>query len=127
MKRRQLLFTFLKSIAVAIVAGRSVPAQEDLDPVTMVPDTHKVLFENTLVRVVEGRVPAAGYEPKHRHPHCVLVNLGDFDAEIKTFPDGEWKRVHRAFGTVTWNEATVHEVKIVGNAPSHTVRVDLKC
>jgi hypothetical protein len=122
-----LLFTFLKSIAVAIVAGRSVPAQEDLDPVTMMPDTHKVLFENTLVRVVEGRVPAAGYEPKHRHPHCVLVNLGDFDAEIKTFPDGEWKRVHRAFGTVTWNEATVHEVKIVGNAPSHTVRVDLKC
>jgi len=126
-KRRQLLFTILKSIAVAIVAGRSAPAQEDLDPVKMMPDTHKVLFENTLVRVIEGRVPAAGHEPKHRHPHCVLVSLGDFDAEIKTFPDGEWKRVHRAFGTVTWNEATVHEVKIVGNAPSHTVRVELKC
>ena len=99
MKRRQLLFTILKSIAVAIVAGRSAPAQEDLDPVKMMPDTHKVLFENKLVRVIEGRVPAAGYEPKHRHPHCVLVSLGDFDAEIKTFPDGEWKRVHRAFGT----------------------------
>jgi hypothetical protein len=126
-KRRQLLFTILKSIAVAIVAGRSASAQEDLDPVKMMPDTHKVLFENTLVRVIEGRVPAAGHEPKHRHPHCVLVSLGDFDAEIRTFPDGEWKRVHRAFGTVTWNEATVHEVKIVGNAPSHTVRVELKC
>jgi hypothetical protein len=103
------------------------PHREDLDPVKMMPDTHKVLFENTLVRVIEGRVPAAGYEPKHRHPHCVLYSLGDFDAEIKTFPDGERKRVHRAFGTVTWNEATVHEVKIVGNAPSHTVRVELKC
>jgi hypothetical protein len=26
-----------------------------------------------------------------------------------------------------WNEASVHEVKIVGNALSHTVRVELKC
>jgi hypothetical protein len=125
-KRRQLLFTILKGTAVGIVAGRLAPAQEDLDPVKMMPDTHKVLFENTFVRVIEGKVPAGGTEPKHRHPHCVMVYLADFDAEVKTFPDGKWNRVHRAFGTATWNEATAHEVKIVGNAPSHTVRVELK-
>ena len=82
MHRRQLLFTILKSIAVGLVAGRSSSAQDDLDPVKLMPDTHKVLFENAFVRVIEGRVPAGGVEPKHRHPHCVLVNLADFDVEV---------------------------------------------
>jgi hypothetical protein len=126
-KRRQLLFTVLKGIALGCVAGRLAPAQEELDPVKMMPDTHKLLFENTFVRVIEGRVPAGGYEPKHRHPHCVMVYLADFDSEVRALPDGQWNRVHRTSGTATWNEATVHEVKIVGNAPSHTVRVELKC
>ena len=127
MERRQLLFTILKGIAVGMVTGRLAPAQEDLDPVKMMPDTHKLLFENRFVRVIEGKVPAGGYEPRHRHPNNVMVYLADFDAEVKTYPNSEWTRTHRAFGTATWNEASVHEVKIVGNAPSHTVRVELKC
>jgi hypothetical protein len=89
MERRQLLATVLKSIAIGIFVGRSAGAQDDLDPVRLMPDTHKVIFENSFVRVVEGRVPAGGTEIKHRHPHNVMVFLADFDAEIKTFPDGE--------------------------------------
>jgi len=90
------------------------------------PASHKVLLENSFVRVVEGEVPARGLEPKHRHPHNVMAFPAGFDAEVKTFPDGKWSGMHRAFGTATWNVATVHEVKIVGNVPSHTVRVELK-
>ena len=97
MKRRQLLFAILKGAAVGMFAGRYATAQEDLDPVKMMPDTHKVVFENAFVRVIEGRVPAGGSEPKHRHPHCVMVNLADFDAEVRTFPDGEWKRATPCF------------------------------
>ena len=127
MKRRQLLAAVLKSIAIGIVGSRSAAAQDDLDPVKLMPDTHKVIFENSFVRVVEGRVPAGGMEIKHRHSHNVMVFLADFDAEIRTFPDGKWTPTHRTFGTATWNEASVHEVKIGPNAPSHTIRVELKC
>jgi hypothetical protein len=127
MKRRELLATALKSIAIGIVFGRSAAEQDDLDPVRLMPDTHKVIFENSFVRVVEGRVPAGGREIKHRHPHNVMVFLADFDVEIKTFPDDKWTPTHRIFGTVTWNEASTHEVKIRANAPSHTIRVELKC
>ena len=127
MKRRQLLATALKSIAIGIVSSRFSAAQDDLDPVKLMPDTHKVIFENSFVRVVEGRVPAGGKEIKHRHPHNVTVFLADFDAEIRTFPDGSWTPTHRTFGTATWNEASVHEVRIGANAPSHTIRVELKC
>jgi len=67
MKRRELLATVLKNIAIGTVVGRYTAAQEDLDPVKLMPDTHKVIFENSFVRVVEGRVPAGGREIKHRH------------------------------------------------------------
>ena len=127
MKRRQLIVTILKSFALGIIAGRFADAQDDLDPVMLMPDTHKVIFENSFVRVVEGKVPAGGRETKHRHPHNVMVFLADFDAEIRTFPDGKWTPTHRTFGTATWNEASVHEVKIGTNSPSHTIRVELKC
>ncbi len=127
MKRRELLATVLKNIAIGTVVGRYTAAQEDLDPVKLMPDTHKVIFENSFVRVVEGRVPAGGREIKHRHPHNVVVFLADFDAEIRTFPYGKWTPTHRSFGTAVWNEASVHEVRIGANAPSHTIRVELKC
>ena len=127
MKRRYLLFTILKSMAIAVIAGRPVFGQEDLDPVKMMPDTHKLLFENSFVRVVEGRVPAGGMEPKHKHPHNIMVSLVDFASEVRTLPYGKWTPMHRAFGTATWNEAAIHEVRIVGNVASHTIRIELKC
>jgi hypothetical protein len=129
LKRRQLLFGIVKAATLSSFAGRlasAASAQEDLDPVKLMPDTHKLVFENSFVRVIEGRVPAGGRELKHRHPHCVLVSLADFDSEVRTLPDGEWKRFHRAFGTVSWNEAVVHEVRILGTVPSHTIRIELK-
>jgi hypothetical protein len=127
LKRRQLLFAIFKSIAVGMFASRSAFAQEELDPVKLMPDTHKVIFENSFVPVIEGHVPAGGVERKHRHPNNVLVFLADFDAEVRTFPEGNWIHLHRTFGTASWNEASVHEVKIGANAPSHTIRVEIKC
>ena len=64
MKRRQLLATVLKSIAIGIVGGRSTAAQDDLDPVKLMPDTHKVIFENSFVRVVEGEGAGRGKRNK---------------------------------------------------------------
>ena len=126
MKRRELLPSILRAVAFGVVSDRMACAQEELDPLKVTPDTHKLLFENDFVRVIESKVPVGGVEPKHRHPHCVTVSLADFEAEIKAFPDGKTTRVHRTFGSVAWSEATIHEVKIVGRAPSHNVRVELK-
>ncbi len=127
MKRRQLLFSILKGVVLGIGFDQLVHAQEQLDPLEIMPDTHRLLFENEFVRVIESKVPAGRVEPKHSHPHCVPISLADFEAEITTFPDGKTVRVRRTFGSVAWSEATVHEVKIVGNAPSHNVRVELNC
>jgi len=123
--RRELLWT---TIAARRAFGHLVQAQDkDLDPLKVTPQTHKLLFENQFVRVIESKSPAGETEPKHSHPHSVTVYLADSDAEIKTFPDEKTSRVHRTAGTAGWSEATVHEIKNVGATSSHTIRIELKC
>lgn len=125
MNRRELLWT---TIAARRAFGHLVQAQDkDLDPLKVTPQTHKLLFENQFVRVIESKSPAGETEPKHSHPHSVTVYLADSDAEIKTFPDEKTSRVHRTAGTAGWSEATVHEIKNVGATSSHTIRIELKC
>jgi hypothetical protein len=123
MTRRELLAA---GVAIASASIRPAFTQETLDPVKLMPHTHKLLFENEFVRVVESRVPPGATEPKHVHPHCVTVHLVDVDAEVKTFPDGRITRVHNGAGTADWSEATTHEVKNIGTITSHNFRVELK-
>ena len=121
--RRELLWS---AIATTGILGRQLQAQ-NLDLLKLMPETHKLLFENQFVRVIESRVPVGGVEPKHSHPHCVTVYLADVDVEIKTFPDGTISQAHRTAGTAGWSEATVHEVKNVGTTSSHNIRIELRC
>jgi quercetin dioxygenase-like cupin family protein len=102
------------------------PAEESLDPLVVCGDTHKLMFENEHVRVMEARVPPGKVEHKHSHPHGLTVYLADYDVEIKTFPDGKAQTLHRTKGTALWSGATVHEVKNVGTATSHAIRIELK-
>jgi len=123
--RRELRWT---AIAASSAFGHLVQEQDKgLDPLKVTPQTHKLLFENQFVRLIESKAPTGGTEPKHEHPHSVTVYLADSDAEIKTFPDGKTSRVHRKAGTAGWSEATVHEIKNVGATSSHTIRIELKC
>ena len=125
MNRRELLWS---AVAASGAVGNLFQAQDkDLDPLKVTPQTHKLLFENQFVRVIESKLPTGGIEPEHGHPHSVTVFLADVDMEIKTFPDGKISRVHRTAGTAGWSEATVHEIKNVGATSSHNIRIELKC
>ena len=125
MNRRQLLWS---TMAASAAFGHLLQAQnKELDPLQVTPQTHKLLFENQFVRVIESKLPTGETEPKHGHPRSVTVYLADVDTEIKTFPDGKISRVHRTAGTVGWSEAALHEIKNVGTTSSHNIRIELKC
>jgi len=112
-------------LAVAVSASLSqVP--NPLDPLKVCPDTHKLLFENAVVRVIEAKVPPGQTEPKHSHPRGITVYLADYNVETKTIPDNRVTQAQRKFGTVSWSEAVVHEVKNIGKTNSHAVRIELK-
>jgi hypothetical protein len=108
------------------LAVRLRSAEEDLDSLKVCPDTQKLIFENMFVRVIDDVIPPGVTEPKHRHPHGVVVTLADAEIESKIYPDGRVGRGHSKFGNVSWSEPTVHEVHNVGTKASHFIRIDLK-
>lgn len=127
MKKAVLIFVGCFGLFLALAVHlASDYDQESLDALKVAPETHKLVFENRLVRVIEARVPPGGLELKHGHPHGLTIYLADFDSEVKTFPKGEVTKVHRKFGTVVWSEAVVHEVRNIGTTPSHALRIELK-
>src|SRR5262249_51676295 len=128
MKRvAQLLIILTPALLVFLwVLTSAGSAQEQLDPLIVAKDTHKLLFENQFVRVIEAKLPPGKMEPKHRHPHGLTVYLAAYDLEQKTFPDNKVAKFTRKFGTVTWGEATVHEIRNIGKTESYSVRVELK-
>jgi hypothetical protein len=117
---------FLASVVAVGLLTTQAPAGEELDPLKVAGDTHKLVLENAFVRVIEAKVPPGKSEAKHSHPHGLTVYLANYGIEQKTFPDGKVTKHERKFGTVAWSEAVVHEVKNIGTTPSHAIRIELK-
>ena len=124
--RKRLLVLGALFIAASAILVRHSQAQGELDSLVVCRETQKLIFENPFVRVIDDAIPPGVSEPKHRHPHGVVIALTDADIETRTYPDGQPARHHNAKGTATWNEALVHDVKNVGTTPSHVIRIDLK-
>jgi hypothetical protein len=125
MRKRLLLATMLFT-AAGVLTLRMTRAGDGLDSLIVCSQTQKLIFENSLVRVIDDVIPPGVSEPKHRHPHGVVIALVDADTETHSYPGGNAARRHTAKGTATWNEAIVHDVKNIGGAPTHFIRIDVK-
>jgi quercetin dioxygenase-like cupin family protein len=113
--------------ALALAAARAAISQpaDDLDPIKVAADTHKVAFENAFVRVLDVHLPPGRVEPRHRHPHGLSVYFTDWEAKVTV--DGGSPELHpRKAGTVAWSEAVVHTVQNVGQTEGHIIRIELK-
>ncbi len=98
---------------------------QDLDPLRVAADTHKLVFENQFVRVVETRVAPGKIEPLHQHGRRVVVYLSDF--HTRTTERGGQPQEHiRKFGLVRWSEPIVHQVENIGKTEGHVISVELK-
>lgn len=100
-------------------------AQDELDSLTVCRETQKLIFENALVRVIDDVIPPGVAEPRHRHPRGLVITLADADVETRNGA-GNPVRGHSTAGTVRWNEPLTHEVRNVGNTPTHYIRIDIK-
>lgn len=117
-------------LALAVIAGFvwawPAPAQEELDSLKVCTETQKLLFENAFVRVIDDEIQPGVREPKHRHPHGLVIALVDADTETTIYPGGNVVRGHSKAGAVSWSEITLHETRNPGSAASHFIRVDVK-
>jgi hypothetical protein len=101
-------------------------AQEELDPLKVAADTHTLLYQNSFVRVISAKVPPGKTEPKHSHPKGVTVYLANYEIEQTAFPGKQKSLSKRVFGTVSWSDSVVHEIRNVGKTESHSIRIELK-
>lgn len=109
--------------ALLLVAQRKQP--DDLDPLKVAGDTHKLAFENAFVRVLDVRLPPGKLEPMHRHPHGLSVYFHDWDAQVTV--RGKAPETHpRKAGSFAWSEAVVHEVRNASKTEAHILRIELK-
>jgi hypothetical protein len=125
MQKRILLGAALLIAASALIV-RGSRAQEELDSLVVCRETQKLIFENSFVRVIDDVIPPGVSEPKHKHPHGVVVALEDAETVIHSYPDGKAMRRHTTRGAVSWNDAIVHDVRNVGSKPTHFIRIDVK-
>jgi hypothetical protein len=113
-------------IALSLTALRLTAFQEDLDSLKVCHETQKLVFENALVRVIDDSIPPGAAEPRHSHPHGLVIALADAQTETRTTADGPWRKGASKFGNAGWSEPTIHEVRNIGTQPTHWIRIDLK-
>src|SRR5436189_6414647 len=88
-------------------------APEDLDPLKVAADTHKLVLENQFVRVLEVRVPPGKTETWHQHGRRVVVYLSDFHTRT-TERGGKPQENLRKSGLVRWSEPVIHQLENIG-------------
>jgi hypothetical protein len=103
--------------------GNAVP--EELDPLKVASETHKLVFENQFVRVLEVNVPPGTFETWHKHARRVVVDLNDFTTR-STERGGAPKEATRKAGSVRWVDATIHQVENIGKTAGHAYSIELK-
>lgn len=123
---RKMVYLFIALVCASIGYwdfGRATA--QDLDPIKVAGDTHKLVLENALVRVFEIHLPVGKIEPMHQHGHGVAIYLSDFKVRI-TEQGTEPREVERKRGQIRWREKTIHSVVNTGNTEGHVINVELK-
>jgi hypothetical protein len=154
LSRRKKLITVLGMGGLLMFAGYFYLYGQDksgfpagYDAVQAAPDTHKVIFENPFVRVLEVSVPAAGSTiPMHHHrwpsffldwdtgggtPH---IRYHRAEGSVRDSPAKEYP-VHPGSWSVQWMEPEpMHAIEVVekpksADAPGAptSLRIEIKC
>jgi len=102
-----------------------------MDAVVAAPESHRVLFENDEVRVLEVTIAAGHREPEHTHrrPSVMIVDgparIRYYEGDVLTFSSPPARAV--AGTRASWMEPEgPHSVENVDTRPYHAIRVELK-
>jgi quercetin dioxygenase-like cupin family protein len=106
------------------------PWPEAMDALVAAPASHRVIMENSQVRVLEVVIEPGSREPEHTH-RAVSVMIVDEPARIRYY-EGEELRFESPEGApggvrVSWMEPEgPHSVQNVDERRYHAIRVELK-
>jgi len=96
------------SVLVTFLLSNSHARESTLDPTTVAPDEFVAVHENERVRAVRVTVVDGSIPPRHSHPDRLVVFLSEC-TWIETADDGSILEDVYAAGSVSWQQATIHE------------------
>lgn len=106
---------------------------DSLDALAAAPETHRLLFENATVRVLETRIPPGETTGVHTHrwPGVLyILSFGDFvrrDDQGTVLVDTRESGALPAPGSAIWSEPLPpHSLENVGANAIHVIGVELK-
>jgi hypothetical protein len=109
------------------------PWPASLDALTAAPETHRALFENDAVRVLETRIGPGETTRVHTHRWPGVLYVLSFDRFIRRDANGAVLVDARAPGTfpepgtAVWSGALApHTLENVGTAEIHVIGIELK-
>ena len=112
-----------RPIAAGLVLLAGAASAQDV--VQVAGDSHKVILENTQVRVLAVTLKPGQKAPMHSHPANVSYILSDGKLRV-TMPDGKTVDKEPKSGTASWSEATTHAVENIGKTDFTQVQIELK-
>ena len=106
---------------------------DSLDALAAAPESHKLLFENDAVRVLETRIAPGDTTPVHTHRWPGVLYVLSFDHFVRRDDGGTILVDTRDSGalpqpgTAIWGPALPpHSLENVGSAEIHVIGVELK-
>lgn len=123
MKKTLIAFGIVSLLAISWRLSAAVPPE--MDPLKVASDTHKLVFENQSVRVLEFRIPPGKTAPWHHHGRHVIVFLSDFRAR-GTEMGGQPTEGQVKAGSAVWSDPVTHQVENIGKTEAHGISVELK-
>lgn len=117
------LLGVLLSGLVFVAWSKTAPAQ---DPVTLEPNSYKVLLENDQVRVIDYHLAKGQKEPLHSHATPAVVYWFTDAKLLNTLPDGKTKNLSGTAGEAIWRGPATHTTENVGDAEVRALVVECK-
>jgi mannose-6-phosphate isomerase-like protein (cupin superfamily) len=105
----------------------------DLDAIVAAPNHHRVLLENSKVRVLDTRIAPGEQTPVHTHRWPAVHSVVSWSAFVRRDANGTVLVDTRSADTaqsppaVLWGEPLgPHSLENVGSTPLHVISVELK-
>ncbi len=103
-----------------------MPENKDLDAAKVASKTHKTLFENDKVRVLEVTIEAGEKEPIHTHPYK-SITIVEKPSRIKYYDEDGNVLEEVEIEGVSWREPMgLHAAENVGGSVFKGYRIEMK-
>lgn len=114
-----------KTLCLAVVACLAALAASAQDAAKVDAKHYKVVFEDSMVRILRVHYGPHEKSPMHSHPNATAIFLTDMQSKF-TMPNGKTEMMSAKAGEAKANAASTHSPENMSDKPMDLVLVEFK-